>query len=269
MDTLEVRVRELIDAGLTDLDCDLALFAIRSYARRNFIAHGRTYDLDQSEQLAGLASCVDSDDKLLVDILPDEEKPMVGKWRRVLAFYRSTHIRQNGDGEWERPPALSVAPESPPPSTGRLGRAVLRSQIEMGERRGSSSPDGPPPTNVTFDTGLSRYRSDPGKRSISKRPAMGQPPGQPSLKKAKGLFYVKSEAIAEDIEDSDAWDVENLQLRLHSFAAKLAQASPSAALKVLRPQLKQLESSHVRVKARLEKKKKQIDKNTRPKGPKA
>ena len=128
---LEVRVQKIIDAGFTDLDMDLALFAIRSYARRNFIAHGGTLDLDQSKDFAGLANHIDIGEKHLEDILPDEEMPMVGYWRRLLTYFRSTHIRQTGDGGWERQKPLSIAPESPPPLTG----PVLRCQIELGQRR--------------------------------------------------------------------------------------------------------------------------------------
>ena len=44
---LEGRVQKIMASGLTDLNCDLTLFAIRYYARRNFIAHGETVDLYQ------------------------------------------------------------------------------------------------------------------------------------------------------------------------------------------------------------------------------
>lgn len=94
-----MRVAELIDAGFSDLDLDLALFAIRAYARRNFIAHGGTLDLYQSGDFAGLANRIDNDKKLLEDILPGEEKPMVGNWRKLITYFRSSHTRQTGDGE--------------------------------------------------------------------------------------------------------------------------------------------------------------------------
>ena len=55
MDMLEVRVQKIIASGLTDLDCNLALFAIRCDARRNFIAHGGTVDLYQSSNFAGIS----------------------------------------------------------------------------------------------------------------------------------------------------------------------------------------------------------------------
>lgn len=161
-DMLEVRVQEIIDAGFTDLDLDLALFAIRSYARRNFIAHGGTFDLYQSKKFAGLADYIDSDEKLLEDVLPDEEMPMVGHWRRLLMFFRNSHIRQTGGGDWEGQEPLSIAPRSSSPLGGRPSRAVLRSQIEMGRMRESNSPDGPPPQNVSFDPGLYRSRSGTG-----------------------------------------------------------------------------------------------------------
>ena len=74
MDAIEVRVKQIVDAGTTDLDTDTALLAIRSYARRNFIAHGGLHDMSGSKDSAGLAEYVDNDDKLLEEILPDEEK---------------------------------------------------------------------------------------------------------------------------------------------------------------------------------------------------
>lgn len=264
-DRLEVRVQKIIKAGFTDLDMDLALFAIRSYARRNFIAHGGTLDLDQSNDFAGLANHIDYDEKTLEDVLPDEEKPMVGYWRRLLTYFRSSHIRQTGDGGWERPKALSIAPESPPPLTG----PVLRSQIELGKRRESNSRDGPPPTNVKFDFGSYRRRSDPGRRG-TKRPATGQSPGRASPKRVKGLFYSPSLEAIDEVQESEAWSAAELQLQLHEFGAKLAQANPHIAARVFKPQMTQLESKLVQVKARLEKKKKeQARENMGPRGPKA
>ena len=253
---LEVRVQEIIDAGFTDLDLDLALFAIRSYARRNFIAHGGVLDIDQSKNFAGLANRIDIDDKLLEDILPDEEMPMVGHWRRLLTFFRSTHIRQTGDGGWERQEPLSIAPKSPAPSIGLLGRAVLCSQIELGKRRESNTRDGPPPANVRYDFSLYRRRSDPGQRG-TKRPATGQSLGPSSVKRVKGLSYSPSLEAIQELGDDDAWSAAELQLKLHEFGAKLAQANPRRAAKVLRPQYLQLESELAQVKARTEKKMKE------------
>ena len=273
MDALEVRVQEIIDSGLTDLDIDLALFAIRSYARRNSIAHGEIFDLYQSKQFAGLADYIDNDEKLLEGLLPDEEKPMLDNWRRLLRFHRSKRIRQTGDGDWKAKSPLRVTPVSSLLPAGRLGRVVLRSQIEMGKRRESNSPDGPPPTNVKFDTSLFRRRSEPGKRSISKRSAVEQPPGEPPLKKARGPFYSPSlEAITENIEDSDALGAEELQLELHTLAAQLAQAKPGKATMVFKRQIEelglQLEKTRTGI-AKLKRQKDRRGKKYKPKGSKA
>ena len=159
MDAIELRVKQVVDAGITDLDTGLALFAIRSYARRNLISHGGLFDLSKSGNSVGLAEYIDNDDKLLEEILPDDEKRMVGNWRRLLMIRRNAHMRQAGDGDGNAKDPLRVAPGSSPQPTGRLGRAVLRSQIEMGLMRGSKSPDGPPPTNVEFDPSSFRHRS--------------------------------------------------------------------------------------------------------------
>lgn len=54
-DDLEASVAALVAGGLADLDFDLALFAIRTYARRNALCHGRTEDLSKSGKFANLA----------------------------------------------------------------------------------------------------------------------------------------------------------------------------------------------------------------------
>ena len=254
-DKLKVRVQEIIDAGFSDLDLDLALFAIRAYARRNFIAHGGIFDLYQSGDLAGVANRIDNDEKLLENVLPDEEMHMVGHWRRLLTYFRSSHIRQTGDGEWKRQEPLSFTSKSPPPLTG----PVLLSQVELGKRRESNSPDGPPPPNVQFDFDLYRRRSDPCGRG-TKRPATGQSPGLTSPKRVKGLLYSPRLEPINEVLESDARKAADLQLKLHAFGAKLAQANPKVAAGVFRPQMKQLESELKRVRGRMEKKKKDLAK---------
>ena len=270
MDLLEVRVQQLIKEGYTILDRDLALFAIRSYARRNFVSHGEIFALHQSKEFAGLANYIENDEKLLEDVLPDEEKPMVGNWRRLLKFYRDLHIRQTSDGVWEGQTSLSVRALSPLPldDKSRLAQAVMRSEIEMGRKRESNSPDGPPPQNVKFDPGSLRRRSDPGRRS-TKRCAMGQPPGHTSPKKARGMFYTPDlEDVEEPIKDQDAWGVEMLQFKLYTLGAKLASASPSGACKVFQPQMEQLEGELARVKGKIEKRRNQRAKKSWSKGQK-
>ena len=267
MDLLEVRVQQLIKEGHTILDRDLALFAIRSYARRNFIAHGETFALYHSEDFAGLANYLENDDKLLEDILPDEEKLMVGNWRRLLKFYRDTHIRQTSDGVWERQSPLSVRALSPrsPDDKSRLAQAVLRSEIELGRKRESNSPDGPPPQNVRFDPGSLRRRSFSVRST--KRYAMGQPPGATSPKRAKGMFYNPDlEDVTKSFTDQDAWGAARLQFDLYTLGAKLASASPSVAAKVFEPQIKELEGRLARVKGKIEKDKNERAKKSRPKG---
>ena len=267
MDAIEVRVKQIVDEGTTDLDTDLALFAIRSYARRNFIAHGGLHESSLSNDSAGLAKYVDIDDKLLEEILPDEEKHMVDKWRRLLMIRRNTHIRQARGGDRNAKDPLRFAPGSSPPPTCRLGRAVLRSQIEMGLRRESNSPDGPPPTNVIFDPSSFRRRSDPGRRRIPKRPAVGQLPEESSPKRARGPYYKSDlEAIPEDIEEKTVWSAAKCQLKLHTLAVELAQAKPGTALFVFQRQLAELESELGRAKTKIEKQKRQkVKEQSKPK----
>ena len=238
MCAIEVGVREIVDAGTTDLDTDLALFAIRSYARRNFIPHNELREISRSKNSDAIDEYLDRDDKLLEEILPDEEKHTVGKWRRVLKIYRNTRRQPDGGGDRVAKVPLRVSSGSSPPPTGRLGRAVLRCEIEMGLKRGSNSPDGPPPTNVTFDPSLFRRRSEPGRRPSHKRPAVGQPLGESSPKKAKGPYCGKRlEAIPEDINDGNVWEAEELQLQLHTLSVELPQTKPGAAVSAFQQQL--------------------------------
>lgn len=69
----------IVHGGLHDR-LYLALFAIRSYARRNVIAHGGLHGRSLSNDSAGLAEYIDNDVKLLEEILPDDEKLMVDNW---------------------------------------------------------------------------------------------------------------------------------------------------------------------------------------------
>ena len=269
MDVIEVGVQKIIDAGTTDLDLDTALLAIRTYARRNFIAHGGLHDMSLVTDSARLTEFVDKDDKLLEEILPDEEKHTVDKWRRILMIYRNTRIRQaeGGNRKGKGPPKVAPGSFLPPP--GRLARAVLRTEFEMGLKRGSNSPDGPPPTNVIFNPSLYRRRSEPGRRRKSKRPAVEQPPGESSPKRAKGPYYISGlETIPEkDIDDDGAWKVERLQLRLHTLATELAQADPGSGVSVFQQQIAHLKKELERVKAGIVKaKREQEKKQNKPKG---
>lgn len=83
LEALKSRVAQLIREGLTTLDLDLALVAIRFYARRNFICHGKIFDLFQSRNFAKPAEYIEVDDKSLDEILPGEEKPQVDNYRTV------------------------------------------------------------------------------------------------------------------------------------------------------------------------------------------
>ena len=253
MDAIEVAVQQIIDAGTTELDTDTALLAIRTYARRNFIGHGGFRDMSLPKDSARLVEYIDKDDKLLEEILPDEEKHTVDNWRKILMIHRSSDIWQSGGGERKDKDPPEVALRKLPPPPGRLGRAVLRTQFEMGLRRGSNYPDGPPPTNMKFDPSLHRRRSDPGRRRKSKRPAVEQPPGEPSSKRAKGPYYISDlEAIPEeDIKEDSVREAEELQLELHTLAARLAQTKPGSAIQEFKQHIAKMESKLESVKARI------------------
>lgn len=67
------RVQLLIGLGHNDVDTDIALFAVRAYARRNCIAHGASYGLDKSGDCAGLALDLDNVDKTLLAALHNQQ----------------------------------------------------------------------------------------------------------------------------------------------------------------------------------------------------
>ena len=77
------------------MDYDLALFAARS------IAHGRTDDLFRSGKYAELVNCLDLDDKNIESLLLDVEKPLVGKYERLICLYGDYCIRKDSAGNWK------------------------------------------------------------------------------------------------------------------------------------------------------------------------
>ena len=148
LEALQHRVEQLVREGYTTLDLELAVFAIRFYSRRNLICHGRSFDLYASENFAELAKSIEADDKTLEEILPHEEKPQFDNYRRLLNFYRKTHIRKNDEGKWVGQAPRSTA-EGLVNSSLRPWGSELRSRIEMGLCRPAGS-SGPPPANVSF-----------------------------------------------------------------------------------------------------------------------
>ena len=227
------RVKALVDRGWNGLDVGQALFAIRFYARRNFICHGEIFDLFTSKNFAGLAEYIDADVKILEDVLPDEEKPMVDKYRALLTLYKDMHIRKNDQDEWveQAPLQRSLGASSRP-----LGPALI-SAIELGKFRPPGS-SGPPPGNVSFDPATLRRQSEP---KGTKRPAVDQPPGQPPVKVARGLNYSSEWRPKKPVPDADSLGAQKLQERLHILGAELAQRKPAKALIVFEMQIAQLE----------------------------
>ena len=257
LEALQVRVQHLVDDGWTFLDLDLALFAIRTYARRNYICHGGVFDLFKSNNFAGLAKYIEEDDSILEKILPDEEKPMVGKYRRLLTFYRDSHIRQDSDGKW-----VGKAPSS---TTGRLlkrssrpTRAETRGDIEMGLLRPPGL-SGSPPANVSFFPTEFRRQSDPERRGDSeqrglKRPANEQPPENRCVKAARGLDYPQGRLeTLGTVTDQDSMGALKLLDDVLALGAELTYRSPSKSLQVLQEQMEELEKELEAVGVRIRK----------------
>ena len=109
------------------MDIYIALFAIRTYDRLNFISHGGAFDLYMKEDFAGLAKYLEHVAKTFEDVLSDEEKPLAGKWRELL-----THIRKSDEGVLVAQIPLKILERTPSPP-GRPLRAVLRTEIKMGK----------------------------------------------------------------------------------------------------------------------------------------
>ena len=252
LDTIKRRVQQLSDLGFTNLDIDTALFAIRSYARRNFISHERAFNLYMKEDFVGLAKYLDHVDKTLDDVLPDEEKSMTDMWRSLLTFYRHSHIRKNEKGDWVRQIPLKILARSPSPLSRSWG-AALRTEIEMGKYRPIGS-DGPPPTNVLWDPSTFRRQSEPELRGL-KRPATEQSTEQSQVKKIRVANYTdRSLETVQAITDSDAQGHQKLQLKLHNLSCKLAQYSPKEASQLLQKHVEQQQCALIQLKEKIRKK---------------
>ena len=127
-DALEARVETLFAQGMTDLDTDLALFAVRTYVKRNSLFHGRTYDLFKCGRFAQLADQLDLDDENLAGLLPDKEKPLVDKYRRLIRFNKESRICTDDAGNWvkRKAPPPEVPDKFVPPS-----KPALRASLEL------------------------------------------------------------------------------------------------------------------------------------------
>lgn len=231
---------QLVREGHTTLDLDLALVAIRFYARRKFICYGRIFVLYASENFAGLANYIETDDKALGEILPDEEKSQEDKYRRLLNFYRNLHIRIDDEGKWVRQAPLSTAEGLVNPSL-RPWRSELRANIEMGLCRSVGS-SGPPPANLSISPASFRRQSDP-LRGGTKRSAEEQPSGSlPVVKAARGLNYphVRPETKGA-IKDSDAIGVAKPVADLHALHSELAYRCPEKTKMYYKEKIARLE----------------------------
>ena len=69
---------------MTDSDYDLALLAVRTYASRNSLFHGKSLNLFESRNYADLAKYLEMPYNNLESVIPSTEKPLVGKYRRLV-----------------------------------------------------------------------------------------------------------------------------------------------------------------------------------------
>ncbi|KAL6718402.1 hypothetical protein ACLMJK_004491 [Lecanora helva] len=78
-DALVRRAATLTALGWGKVDIDIALFAIRAYARRNYIAHGKTRPLLAEKEYSRFVECPEADRQALTSILHKEERQMADK----------------------------------------------------------------------------------------------------------------------------------------------------------------------------------------------
>ena len=111
------------------VDTDLALFAVRTYAKRNSLFHGRTFDLFMSERYAELALQLDIDDKNLESLLPDKERNLVDKYRSLISLHREIRIRKDRSGNWVK---CQAPPLEVPDQVLRPSKEALRAGMGNG-----------------------------------------------------------------------------------------------------------------------------------------
>ena len=249
LDALEERAEFLTAQGWGDVDLDLALFAVRAYARRNLIAHGGNFDLFTSDRFEELANHIEDDDKNLESLLPDEEKSQVGKYRRLLILYRNSHIRMEG-GKW-----VKYVPRTcgSLPSFVRPCGDAFRCSVDVGRFRPEGL-TGPPPPNVLYSPSSLRRHSVSEPWWTLKRPATEQPDGEPPAKKrAYDYRSVKYETIADVSWNPSIWNVEYTQLatlceNLVNVQDALRQLNPMKAKVISSEQIPHLEAELERLK---------------------
>ena len=71
LDDLKGRAETLTAVGWDNIDLDLALFAVKAYARRNHIAHGKGAYLLKSREYEELAKTIEEDERALESLLPE------------------------------------------------------------------------------------------------------------------------------------------------------------------------------------------------------
>ena len=89
-------VNALVHRGLDDLDFGQALFTIGFYARRNFICHGKIFDLFTSKTFAGLTEYINADYKILESVLQMSRSYWFGKYRNSSLNFRGIDFSSSG-----------------------------------------------------------------------------------------------------------------------------------------------------------------------------
>ena len=221
------------------MDLEIALLAVRSYARRNFVCHSKVFDLDASKNFRALGQYLEEVDKQLEAVLPDEERPLADKYRRIIAVYRDQHIRKE-NGEWKDAKSLAGKTAGSSPLSNRPSRSTVRLSMDMGKFRPPGLA-GPPPSNVSYDSAAFRRHTMDEPRG-TKRPAVGQPLDEPRRKRValSDNFDTRTRPQQDDICDKVELDIAKSLTAVHAIFDEWRQLDSKKFLTMLVGQRAQL-----------------------------
>lgn len=227
------RVNDLQVAGWDDLDLEITLLAVRSYARRNFLCHSKVYDLGASKNFRALGQYLEEVDKQLEAVLPDEEKPLADKYRRIVAVYRDQHIRKE-NGEWKDAKSLAGKTAGSSPLSNRPSRSTVRLSMDIGQFRPPGLA-GPPPSNVSYDsTAFRRHTVDEPRGT--KRTAVGQPLDEPRRKRvalSDNFVDTRTEPKQDAISDKTELEIAKSLKAVHAIFDEWRQLDSKKYLTML------------------------------------
>ena len=191
------------------------------------------------------------DDKNLETLLPDAEKPLADKYRKLILFAKNSRISKNDQGDWVKASQASL--KETPGQFERLSGPALRASLETGKYRPPGL-TGPPPPSVLYSRTDFRRNTVSDHKGI-KRPAEEQPYGVPPVKRSRGLDGTEEEEEAEEnsLSDDDLTRLSKLRVSLHQSADQLSKRSPRRALHLFEEQVPRLKEALEKANGAIEK----------------